>query len=738
MKFYSPYQFINTKAVSSKLTEFEAIKAGESHIRHDRWQKNTLSGRIVCQMETITPIMVGGEHTEDPQKVESTRVENYRVPQNPQGRLAIPGNTLRGMVGSVIESISDSAMRVLADQRYSVRKNVKDKGGLHALGKVEKDQDGKYSIRPLALVTAQSNRNRIDFSNWGQVFKNTPLSECLAAYIGDYNNDSKVAGKALKKWRSFNIASPEYVYARRNKSLLTLDMSESIRLTEYKSSLHATSKGEPMLAGQQLWRGGNKDFISEAAFKQLADERKGEYQRGILYILGTEDREKKMPGTKKHDLFIPFDEQSLKDRVCISLPDTVIDDFNFMANQCAQSDPALPFVPHGHKKPVQLDNERVNYIEEGDIVYFGVGRNTSVATEISFSAMWRSSINRTTHDFFKQSAENNPNILPWGDAERDSLTPAECLLGVVESAKHTDSKSSRNLASRVSFYDAFSPQPIELLPETTLKILSSPKPPSPIMYFHNADGCSIKKSELDSDKVLPNGRKRYIHHPRAMEGGDTWKTADDRDLENLKIKCRPVKKGQIFYFHIDFNNLKQEELNLLLTAIEPALNSECADEEKNFMHKIGLGKPLGLGSVAVQIAGVFFIDREARYSSELIKQTTRYSHIQCGRSKVWSKQLAEHYITEHSALEAAENAEIPDAMDNSLINKKALKTLYNLGCVESLTKGRAVCYPFSSQKGQRPGEEGKGFQWFSDDPNNNNLGYADADRIPVLNSENNS
>ncbi len=738
MKFYSPYQFIDTKNVSHKLTEFKAIEEGETHIRHDRWQQNTCSGRIICQLKTITPIMVGAKQTVDPEKKASTQLENYRVPQQPEGRLAIPGNTIRGMVGSIIESISGSSMRVLTDQHYSVRKQMED--SLRAMGQVIKDSNGKYSILPLALVTAaQDKKGNIDFSGWKQVFKNTPLSECLAAYIGNYKkSNNSVAGKALSQWCSFNTENPEYVYARRNKNLLTLDMSEEIDLTTFGAQLHTTSKGKPMLAGQQLCKGDRDSsaLISTAAYEELSENKKAEYQRGILYILGIEDRDSNMPKTKKHDLFIPFDKQSLEGRTSISLSDDVIIAFNSIANDCAQSDPALPFVPQGHKKTAASEGKPVNFIEEGDLVYFATDHLAKNVTEISFSAIWRSKISRTCHSYFSKHA-GDPNILPWGDEQRDSLTPAESLLGAVENSKNEQTGHNRSLASRVSFYDAFSLEPIERLPETTLKILSSPKPPSPVMYFHKAKGRSISKSELNSDSVLPNGRKRYLHHRQAIKG-NTWRTADDTDLANLKIKCRPMDRGQKFYFHIDFNNLKKEELNLLLTAIEPALNCVCADENKHFMHKIGLGKPLGLGSAEVQVAGVYLIDRQERYTSSAIKQTSRYSRVQLGRHFAWPEPLAVRYGAEHKARLAAENSpqteNIADLMDAELIDKDALKTLFNLGCIESLLKKNPVCYPFSLQQGQRPGEEGEGFKWFSEKDQNNNLGCADADKIPVLNA----
>jgi len=62
MKFYSPYQFIPLPdaARQQTLTSFADIQDGKTpFVRHDRWDSEALSGRILCTLETCSPLVVG-------------------------------------------------------------------------------------------------------------------------------------------------------------------------------------------------------------------------------------------------------------------------------------------------------------------------------------------------------------------------------------------------------------------------------------------------------------------------------------------------------------------------------------------------------------------------------------------------------------------------------------------------------------------------------------------------------
>ena len=152
-------------------------------------------------------------------------------------------------------------------------------------------------------------------------------------------------------------------------------------------------------------------------------------------------------------------------------------------------------------------------------------------------------------------------------------------------------------------------------PEVTLKILSSPKPPSPALYFKPANspkGGYIAKAQLKPGSHHPQGRKLYLHH-RMQNGSNPWESRNN-EHPNQKNRIRPIKAGLEFCFHVDFVNLTDWELGLLCYALKP---------NESFRHKIGMGKPLGLGTVVIGIEKLERIDRALRYSPEGL-QADRY------------------------------------------------------------------------------------------------------------------
>ena len=101
---------------------------------------------------------------------------------------------------------------------------------------------------------------------------------------------------------------------------------------------------------------------------------------------------------------------------------------------------------------------------------------------------------------------------------------------------------------------------------------------------------------LDSDGKIA-GRKFYFHQPSGIQ------TAGQGD-HNPYIK--PVDTESQFTFSAQFTNLEDTELQTLLYALvlEPEMR-----------HKLGYGKPAGLGSVRFNIEKLTLINYADRYST---------------------------------------------------------------------------------------------------------------------------
>lgn len=138
-----------------------------------------------------------------------------------------------------------------------------------------------------------------------------------------------------------------------------------------------------------------------------------------------------------------------------------------------------------------------------------------------------------------------------------------------------------------------------------LKILSTPRLPCPEFYF--TGGTAKIRSELfdPTAPVRMQGWKYYVVHSDTLDNNDpVWQSANS---DNMKQKSwvRPIRYGTNFTFHIDFDNLTEAELQLLCFCLQPS---------ETFIHRLGLGKPLGLGAVSIQAGTIEYRDHGRRYS----------------------------------------------------------------------------------------------------------------------------
>jgi len=167
--------------------------------------------------------------------------------------------------------------------------------------------------------------------------------------------------------------------------------------------------------------------------------------------------------------------------------------------------------------------------------------------------------------------------------------------------KVVSEKNKQFFSGRVFFEDAVlinqNENPIleEAIPET----LSSPKPTT-FQHYLKQESNNIKNLQnYNSNNTNIRGNKLYWH-----KSGTIWKKHNEFN-ENIDTKIKPVKPNTKFNFRIRFENLSLIELGAILFALK--LPPECA-------HKIGMGKPLGLGSVKIT-PELFISDRKKRYSS---------------------------------------------------------------------------------------------------------------------------
>lgn len=252
------------------------------------------------------------------------------------------------------------------------------------------------------------------------------------------------------------------------------------------------------------------------------------------------------------------------------------------------------------------------------------------------------------HDHFQQYG--NADLLPLHkDDGRTHLTLAEQLFGFIEDR----ATPAQTLSGRIRIANALPHKDHPPgLSETTkrLKILDSPKPPSPVFYFKNRDGSDefIPKLDVKTRGSLPQGRKVFLHR-RELVGSDWQTDPANNDLppreRHLKQKAdvTPIEKDSVFWFHIDFDNASRLELEVLCYAVRST---------PEFRHKLGMARPLGLGKSRLDPVGLFLVDRIARYGVDPLtgNNSGRYHRVWSEPGYPAATTWPDRYANERAAM----------------------------------------------------------------------------------------
>lgn len=140
-------------------------------------------------------------------------------------------------------------------------------------------------------------------------------------------------------------------------------------------------------------------------------------------------------------------------------------------------------------------------------------------------------------------------------------------------------------SGNVSVQDAAA-QPGYQTRQFTLAVLSTPKPRH--RYFYSI------KPEDPTPQI--RGRKFYYHRPQGP------RMRAQKDGQNKTVEA--VLPGAFFTFDVEYNNLAEAGLSLLLFGLV-LWDDTC--------HKVGMGKPIGMGSAKIEVTALTALDRQSRY-----------------------------------------------------------------------------------------------------------------------------
>ena len=581
----APYNFVALPeaVVQVDFAPQEQVYAGEGRF----------TGQIVCELKTESPLytraaLEQGEYDEQSRRkgkkrgLRDDKADFFYV--DPASKEpVIPGSSLRGMIRALVEIASYAKVSSVADAPLVYRSMDATSHGLHYRERLVEFNGTGYNAKGR------------------QVRLYTPLMQ------GGYMHQLGDGSWEIHPARKIDGAT----FARIGHRELRRLERDLTPLSGCRNA--ATIYFRPDAYDYKDVRGGFLRIKKARVIRASAQPRQG-------LLEGALTRSGPMPTKRSEAVVYPEDAQASPIRV----PEWMVEAYEA---QISQEQERL-LGPRG----VLNEGQPVFYLmEDGELVFFG------------HTMMMRLPYRQTPKDFIPESLRN--------PEERDL---AEAIFGFVGERKLAregeDGDKEQAWAGRVFFGDArLSPgqddwrlQAEPIVPQ----ILASPKPttfqhylvqrnPDPFRAGTTRDGRPRYRKELaDYTATAPTesvlrGHKLYWHKgpvgAEAIREDPVKVKAPDEDSQHTMVS--PVRAGVTFKFTIQFENLDKVELGALLWAL-----TLPGEEGKTYRHKLGMGKPLGMGSVRLQPT-LLMSDRPSRYRQLFLEDNWHIAQAEeCDRS----------------------------------------------------------------------------------------------------------
>ncbi|MFB1490230.1 MULTISPECIES: TIGR03986 family CRISPR-associated RAMP protein [unclassified Thiocapsa] len=524
-----------------------------------------LSGEILCELQALTPLLPGnarypvsdadrkclqqwgfGELKEGKQIAEPLRL--------PDGRVVIAGTALKGMIRQSLGALTSAPMERVGERHFTYRPNL----DFNKYGVSE-----RYVVRPARVVETRDggwNLDVFDDARAALFVRRDAVKSVRDAVTDDNQVSGRIARVAKEKNRVVASTGSEFF---------------KHRLATYQGGID----GQGLLA---------------ASFN---DGRRGPF----TYDLALVPQEADLSLHLSADLY----QRYLSDQEHV-----LADDKNGH----------LTGHPLGSKFDVQQVARSIRTrceFSPGQLIYVELttdsdGKVTKDSRVVSCGHHFRY---RWAYTSSIREVKGHPRacLTPLADERTadkpERLTGARLLFGYVRDKTNPIGEGAfERLAGRIAINHAVSEGTPRFLGDPDkgycipLKILGQPKPSAWELYLQQPKD---PKQRLHTYGDLPGdpggelaGRKFYRHQPGTSQA-DIAASEDDIIASDQATLARFISQpGTRFRFAIRFARLRAWELGALLAVLEPhRLAPEGTVDE--FAHKLGLGRPMGMGSVRI-------------------------------------------------------------------------------------------------------------------------------------------
>lgn len=625
---YNPYYYIRPESL---------VTRDPSPPTHDRYHENLLTGRIDCELTTLSPVFMPDTKENSDFKKDFFR-DHPNTPEKHKvfpffrinGDVMISGSEIRGMITSVYQIATNSCFKNLDPKEYITRRMSANEGGNIPCGVVIME-NGKLCVRecesfrlPLYddLETTKSFRvetpqaehyKKMDMGNNKKKGKKKNNS----------SQDNDAMEKALEEIHGKNEIMAEY--AKKNRDYLD-KLSPEER--------EAVISGREMVSFKEVpgWEN-DADHLMV-----LCDE--GD-RKGYLKFTGLNNAQKKNNSSDKKTHSHPGTEdlsppESVKN--LLSGKDPVYRPGPNRKKNYKYPRPALYAKDKHAKYTLTKRCERIFEPKENifslsettkrqykDVIQ-AYADNTGKIPKVFRTVVQNKELTEGDLVYFESHEKQATNLVPVPISRKtDPFAMGRRFRKGFESLIPCEGECPGNCETcdEDCFLDFFKDYPKGLCPGCSLfgtthyrgrvrfgfAHLTSNQA---IWYgrdknFQGGSGAPLTLPLLERPRAtwpMPHyaapipGRKMYIHHPNTASLKEAAPTENNTTIEPLGPENR-------FSFCVHFENLEKWELGMLLYVLEL---------QKNLAHKIGMGKPLGMGSVAIRANHVLLRDTAGKLS----------------------------------------------------------------------------------------------------------------------------
>lgn len=546
-------------------------------VSHDIPFADGCSGTIDIEIEAMTPLLIGGER----RGAEPKREGEVWPVQLPDGRYAIPGSSLQGMIRNILEiacfgklgpwvekrrfGIRDISGSATGTAAYGSRMTGKVSGVItpkSQSGWLQKSAGGKIAITPC-------NHARIDAANIGALANGAAAPDLMAQLTAATN--------AEQRYNAF-LNTPRGAVPNKARLRVHIDVQAPTNAAHSCGQIwytHCTAASRPAIgsqAGQLVFTG--KPSAGDGA-------------------------------NRKHFEFVFYDKP---DAVPIAVNSDVWRDFELIHSPPKGSgQKENPNWAYWKADFDRGDPVPIFYIEEVDEATGALKTDTVAAMGTAF--MFKLAHTLDTHQMLGNSDDMHRN-------HEDFDLPSLIFGGIGDDTEKT--AFDRSLKRRASFEWAEATLPSgKTGPDPPQKtVLLSPKPSYYPIYVRQpaavgglyASYTPVKRRANNAGDTVEVALARY--HPE-LSGAKVWPSPGDHSVKmdglppgagnNVDVTLNALPDGTKFKTTLHVHNLRQVELGALLWALTLGDNAALIGGKSEKRHRVGMGKPFGLGSVAMKV-----------------------------------------------------------------------------------------------------------------------------------------